>query len=302
MTPHNGRGFLVGLIGAGIGTSLSPALHEQQADALGLRYSYRILDLDIMGVPATDVGGVLAAVRLAGFDGVNVTHPVKQLIIEHLDAVSPDAAAIGAVNTVLFTDGGAVGHNTDLPGFVQALSTGMPDVALDRVVVLGAGGAGAAVAHGLLSLGAGTVSVFDTDARRSDALARRLTRRFGERRAETGPISNLVDAIRDADGLTHTTPTGMEGHPGLPLPVELLRPGLWVADVVYRPLDTELIVAARALGCQVLDGGRMTAFQAAESFRLFTAVEPDAERMLRQFYELVHPPPGRRITHVRHQR
>ncbi|MEW1585401.1 shikimate dehydrogenase [Micromonospora vinacea] len=299
MAAFNARGFLVGLIGAGIGTSLSPALHEHQADALKLRYTYRILDLDVLGVPATAVGDVLAAVRLAGFDGVNVTHPVKQLIIEHLDAVSPDAAAIGAVNAVVFVDGRAVGHNTDLPGFVRALTTGIPDVTLNRVVVLGAGGAGAAVAHGLLSLGAGTVSVFDTDARRSDALVESLSIRFGERRAATGPITDLADAIRDADGLTHATPTGMEGHPGLPLPVEVLRPGLWVADVVYRPLDTELIVAARARGCQVLDGSRMTVFQAAESFRLFTAVEPDAERMLRQFNELVHTSPGRRSAHVR---
>ncbi|MEV7042382.1 hypothetical protein [Amycolatopsis sp. NPDC051061] len=96
----------------------------------------------------------------------------------------------------------------------------------------------------------------------------------------------LADATRAADGLVHATPTGMEGQPGLPLPADLLHPKLGVADVVYRPLDTELLIAARAHGCRVLGGGRMAVFQAAGSFRLFTGLEPDVERMLRHFDSL----------------
>ncbi|MET8306680.1 shikimate dehydrogenase [Micromonospora sp. NPDC005173] len=298
MTPHDDdHRFLVGLIGSGIRTSLSPALHEREADELGLRCLYRLLDLAERGVPPSAVDEILTAARLAGFDGVNITHPVKQLVLNHLDAVSPDAAALGAVNTVVFTGGKAVGHNTDMPGFARGFRTGLPGAALDRVVLLGAGGAGAAVAHALLGLGAGSVHVLDTDVGRSAALARSVADRFGTGRAVAAPLTALADELREADGLVHATPTGMVGHSGLPVAPALLRPELWVAEVVYRPLETELVTAARTRGCRVLDGGRMVVFQAAYAFQLFTGVEPDAGRMLRHFDALVHQQ-GRRSSHA----
>lgn len=268
--------YLIGLVGAGIGPSASPALHEREAGELGLRYVYRLLDLDVLRRPVADV---LAAARLAGFDGLNVTHPAKQLVLEHLDELSPEAAALGAVNTVVFRDSRAVGHNTDATGFARSLGRGLPDVRLDDVVLLGAGGAGAAVAHALLSRGAGRLTVHDVDAGRSKQLAGALNRRFGAGRAAAGGL----DAVRHADGLVHATPTGMAAHPGSPLPAELLRPELWVADIVYRPLETALLAAARARGCRVLDGGGMVVLQAAESLRLFTGLDPDPARMLRHF-------------------
>lgn len=271
-------GYLVGLIGSGIGTSLSPYLHEREADALGLRYHYRILDLDRLGVAPAEAGDLVAATRLAGYDGLNITHPVKQLVLDRLDALSPDAEAVGAVNTVTFRDGTAVGHNTDLTGFSRALTTGLPDVALDSVVLVGAGGAGAAAGHALLSLGAKALQVVDVDRTR----AQRLADRLGDR-ATAGPL----DTLEGVDGLVNATPVGMVGHPGLPVPSELLRPGLWVADIVYRPLDTELLGAARDRGCRVLDGGRMAVFQAADTFRIITGREPDTGRMLRHFDDIV---------------
>ena len=114
------RSSLVGLVGTGIGPSLTPALHEREADRLGIRYLYRRLDLDVLGRPASAIGEILAAARLAGYDGLNVTHPCKQLVLEHLDELSPDAAALGAVNTVVLRDGRAVGHNTDWSGFARS--------------------------------------------------------------------------------------------------------------------------------------------------------------------------------------
>ena len=128
----------------------------------------------------------------------------------------------------------------------------------------------------MLRLGAGRLTVVDVDRERAEACARRLG-------AEVGTL----ESVADADGLIHATPTGMEGHPGLPLDEELLHPALWVADIVYRPLETELLRCARELGCRTLDGGGMAVFQAADSFELFTGVEPDRERMLRHFAELV---------------
>ncbi|AXB48314.1 shikimate dehydrogenase [Amycolatopsis albispora] len=271
--------YLIGLIGAGIGPSLSPALHEREADRLGLRYLYRRLDLDELGRPA---GQVLEAARLAGFDGLNVTHPVKQSVLGHLDELSPEAAALGAVNTVVFDRGRAIGHNTDSTGFAGSLSRGLPEATMDTVLLLGAGGAGAAVAHALLSLGTGTLHVHDVDSGRAAKLVSALCERFGDGRAVVGELG----VLDTADGLVHATPTGMARYPGSPVPASALRPELWVADIVYRPLETELLRAAAARGCRVLDGGGMVVLQAADSFRLFTGVEPDAERMLRHFGEL----------------
>lgn len=279
-------GYLIGLIGSGIGPSLSPPLHEREADELGIRYLYRRWDLDLLGKPARAIGDLLAAARIADYDGFNITHPCKQAVIDHLDELSPDAAALGAVNTVILTGGRAIGYNTDWSGFARSFGRGLPDAPVDRVVLLGAGGAGAAVAHAMLTLGTGVLRVLDVDPARSEELAESLRSCFGEDRAEAGRMDTVAEALAWADGLVHATPTGMAAHPGLPVPGELLRPGLWVADVVYRPLETELVATARANGCRVLDGGGMAVFQAVDSFRLFTGVEPDADRMLRHFAEL----------------
>ncbi|MFI6560507.1 shikimate dehydrogenase [Streptomyces sp. NPDC050534] len=272
--------YLVGLIGSGIGPSLSPALHEREADRQGLRYLYRLIDIDVLGVPPQAVGDLVRAARDLGFDGLNITHPCKQLVIEHLDALAPRAEALGAVNTVVFEDGRAVGHNTDVTGFAASFARGLPDASLERVVQLGAGGAGAAVAHATLTLGAERVTVVDALEDRAVALAGQLNRHFGAGRAAAGSPDQLAPLISSADGVVHATPTGMAAHPGLPFPAELLRPALWVAEVVYRPLETELVRAARAGGCATLDGGGMAVFQAADAFRLFTGCEPDASLML----------------------
>jgi shikimate dehydrogenase len=283
-------GFLVGLVGSGIGPSLTPPLHEREADELGLRYLYRRLDLDRLQRPASAIGEILAAARLTGYDGLNVTHPCKQLVIPHLDELSPDAAALGAVNTVVLRDDRAVGHNTDWSGFARAFDRGLPEADLRQVVLLGAGGAGAAVAHALLTLGTGRLTVLDVDGARAGELAAALGERFGADRAEGGDLDALPAALARADGLVHATPTGMAAHPGLPLDAGLLRPELWVADIVYRPLETALVRTARELGCRVLDGGGMAVFQAVDAFRLFTGVEPDPGRMLAHFATLVSGP------------
>ncbi|WP_318216391.1 shikimate dehydrogenase [Streptomyces sp. SCL15-6] len=279
--------FLVGLIGSGIGPSLSPALHEREADRQGLRYLYRLIDVDVLAVPPEAVGDLLRAARDLGFDGLNITHPCKQLVLGHLDALAPQAEALGAVNTVVFDeDGRATGHNTDVTGFAASFARGLPDAPLERVVQLGAGGAGAAVAHATLTLGAGRVTVVDALPERAAALAASLNRHFGEGRAAGAGPDRLPELLTGADGIVHATPTGMAAHPGLPLPAGLLHPGLWVAEVVYRPLETELLRTARALGCATLDGGGMAVFQAVDAFRLFTGREPDAVRMLADITDL----------------
>ncbi|MFJ8539392.1 shikimate dehydrogenase [Streptomyces sp. NPDC093591] len=281
--------YLVGLIGSGIGPSLSPALHEREADRQGLRYLYRLIDIDALGAAPEAVGDLVRAARDLGFDGLNITHPCKQLVLGHLDALAPQAEALGAVNTVVFEDGRAVGHNTDVTGFAASFARGLPDVPLEKVVQLGAGGAGAAVAHAMLTLGAERVTVVDALADRAADLAGALNRHFGAGRAAAATPDQLGRLLSSADGIVHATPTGMAAHPGLPFAAELLHPGLWVAEVVYRPLETELLRTARAVGCATLDGGGMAVFQAVDAFRLFTGREPDSARMLADIAELAGP-------------
>ena len=280
--------YLVGLIGAGIGPSLSPALHEREADHHGLRYLYRLIDIAELGLDAGAAGELVRTARRLGYTGLNITHPCKQTVIGHLDELSPEAAELGAVNTVTFEGDRAVGRNTDWTGFARSFARGLPGAATRRILQLGAGGAGAAVAHALLTLGAGRVSIVDEREDRAASLVTELTRRFGAERARRGSADELAGLLRAADGLVNATPVGMAAHPGMPVPAELLRPDLWVADVVYRPLETELLRAANKRGCRTLDGGGMVVFQAAHAFRFFTGIEPDSERMLAHLAHLVN--------------
>jgi shikimate dehydrogenase len=277
--------MILGLIGTGIRNSLAPALHTEEGRCHGLRIDYRLLDLDDIAGGARQLPAILDSVRREGFAGVNVTYPCKQSVMDLIDVISPGAEAIGAVNTVVLEEGrGAVGHNTDATGWSWGLRRALPRPDLTRVALLGAGGAGAACAHAVLELGAREVVIVDRVASRAEALAMRLNERMAGNRAHPG---ELATALRGATGLIHATPTGMASSPGMPLPESLLTPGMWVSEVVYRPLETTLVKAARARGCTVVDGGHMNVGQALGAFTLFTGLEPDAERMDAHFRKLV---------------
>jgi shikimate dehydrogenase len=275
------RGLLLGLIGAGIQASRTPALHMAEAAAQGFPCIYRIIDLDGIAGGAAALPGLLTAAEQLGFAGLNITFPVKQAVLPLLHDLSEEAAALGAVNTVVLRDGRRIGHNTDCSGFGEAFARGLPDVRRERVVQLGAGGAGAAVAQALLRAGVARLAIHDVDASRAEALAAALTARFGAGRAALAGA--LPAAVAEADGLVNCTPVGMVKLPGLPLPEAALHQRLWVAEIVYFPLETALLKAARKLGCRTLDGGGMAVFQAAHAFRHFSGIAPDAERMLASF-------------------
>ncbi|MDL5597490.1 shikimate dehydrogenase [Bacillus subtilis] len=276
--------ILAGLIGAGIQASRTPALHEHEGDEQGLRYLYRLIDLDQLQLDSNALPDLLLAAERMNYTGLNITFPCKQAIIPLLDELSPEARGIGAVNTVVLKDGKRVGHNTDCLGFAEGFRRGLPDVARDRVAQMGAGGAGAAVAHALLSEGVQQLSIFDVDIERAESLANNLNQHFGAGRALAG--HDLASTLSHADGLVNTTPMGMAKLPGMPVPAALLRPELWVAEIVYFPLETELLRNARALGCRTLDGGNMAVFQAVKAFELFSGVAPDAQRMLAHFQSM----------------
>ncbi len=269
---------LVGLVGTNIMRSLSPALHEDAFAAAGIHGYYHLMDLDRL--PGRRLESLLTAVKAAAFDGINVTFPCKQAIIPLLDEVSAEAQQIGAVNTVTITAGGrTTGHNTDRGGFRRSFEEelGRASIKGKAAVVVGAGGAGRAVAFALLDLGAAIVLVHDTDTARATSLVADLMLHYGASCGQLGDA--LPEAIAAAAGVVNATPVGMTGFPGNPVPVGALHADHWVADVIYTPVETQLIKTARAKGARTLTGGGMCVHQAAEAFRLFTGLSPDTKRM-----------------------
>lgn len=277
--------LLCGLIGAGIQRSLTPAMQEEEARAQGLQLHYQLIDLDLRGLGPEALPGLLDAVRTIGFAGLNITFPCKQAVIPLLDELSDEARAMGAVNTVVHRDGRLVGHNTDGSGWRWGFERLLPGADIGRVVLLGAGGAGSAIAHALLRMGVGQLVIVDADVSRARALAEGLNGLYPGRRA--GGSADVADALQGATGLVHATPTGMDKLPGLPLPAGLLHPGLWVSEIVYFPLETALLQAARARGCRVADGGGMAVGQAVGAFEHFTGLQADAARIDAHFRRLV---------------
>jgi shikimate dehydrogenase len=255
-------------------------MHVAEGARIGIAYDYRLIDFDSLALGDADIAPVVAAARRAGYAGLNVTHPFKERVIDHLDALAPEAAAIGAVNTVTFRDGVAVGYNTDLYGFAESFRRGMPGADLGSVVLIGAGGAGMAVARVLLDAGVGDLVVADLDPGRAERLVRRLG---AGRIASANQLDRLLST---ATGLVNATPIGMAKYPGTPVDPSLLRPGMWVADIVYFPAETELLAKAKAIGCRTLDGAGMAVFQAVKAFEIITGLQSDAESMAGHFRSL----------------
>lgn len=275
------RQILIGLIGGNIMKSLSPALHHDAFAAAGIDGFYHLMDVDQLA--GRRLPQLLEAARTAGFAGTNVTFPFKQDVMALLDAVDPEAKQIGAVNTVVFgKDGDATGYNTDRRGFRLSFEEGLGRAAAEgaTVVQVGAGGAGRAVAFALMDLGVATLILHDRDPAQALGLQGDLAAFYDTSRCRIS--SDLAAEVASADGAVNATPVGMHGIPGNPVPGSL-RKDQWAADVIYSPIETAFIKAASAKGARVLTGGGMCVHQAAEAFRLFTGITPDAARMHRTF-------------------
>jgi shikimate dehydrogenase len=270
--PLDQQHFLTGLIGAPIKHSASPAMHEQAADALGVRCHYQLIE--VAGADRAQLRSLLDGVKRLGFSGVNVTFPYKEAVVELLDELSPSAADMGAVNTVVVHGDRLIGHNTDTTGFERAASGLVAESDRGAVAVLGAGGVGKAIAFALARLGVSEVRIFDTDRIKAEALARLLSPYRGISLA-----GSVADALRDAVGLVNGTPVGMLPNLGMPVPEALLHDGLWVADAVYSPLWTPLLKAAKATGARIMTGRELAIYQAADAFELFTGLKPSSIEM-----------------------
>lgn len=275
--------YLIGLIGDGVLPSLSPFMHEREAEFHDVRLVYKLIDMPTLSLGRDDLAGLLHYAKLLGFDGLNITHPYKQSVLELLDEISDDARILGAVNTVVFRDGRMLGYNTDHLGFQKGFQEGLPNAALSQVVQVGIGGAGAAVSLALIRLGVQQLTIADLFPERAQHLAKTLNKAAGRDVIQVADAGHLTEYIRDADGVVNATPMGMAAHPGTSINTGLLAAHQWVSDVVYMPIRTELLTEAEAQGCSTLDGGRMCVHQAAEAFRLFTGRQPDPQRMRQVF-------------------
>lgn len=251
----------VGVIGSPVRHSLSPALHNAAFQAAGL--DWRMLAFDVAPGGAA---AALSAIRVLGIAGLAVTMPHKADVAAAVDELAPAAVALRSVNTVVLRDDGSTfGASTDGQGFVDALSAAGFDVAGRRVVLLGAGGAARSIVHSLGAAGAADVAVVNrTEA--SAAVA-----------AELAPVARVaaVDAVESAHLLVNTTPIGMGGGDDLPLNSAWLRPDLAVCDIVYHPIETPLLAAARRIGAHTIDGLGMLVHQAAHQQVLWTGRTPD---------------------------
>jgi shikimate dehydrogenase len=243
--------------------SLGAAMHLAGYQALGLNFTY---------VPfrVSDLAGAIAGMRALGIRGFGVSMPYKQAIIPLLDALDVQAARIGAVNTVVNEEAGITGHNTDAQGAVRALEEQIHIVG-HRVLLLGAGGAARAVAHGVRDKGA-ELTIANRDRAKAEALA-----------LETGARAAGLDEVERAGDyaiVINATSRGMgEVDRASPVPEAALREGQVVMDIVYKPIETELILAARRRGARAIHGGRMLLHQAARQFELYTGREAPLEVM-----------------------
>lgn len=247
-------------------------MHEAAAEALGLRCHYQLIEA--AGADVSSLRALLDGVRRLGFAGVNITFPYKEAVVELLDELAPNAAAMQAVNTVVVRDNKLIGHNTDSTGFACAAADLVTASGRGPVAVIGAGGVGKAIAFALTSLEVSDIRIYDSDPAKANRLKGLLASHKGVVVAES-----VEAALKGAVGLVNGTPVGMLPSRAMPLAETLLRPGLWVADAVYSPLYTPLLLAAKANGARIMTGRELAICQALDAFELFTGFVPQASVM-----------------------
>ncbi len=278
MAPMDNRGGRVrlGLIGDNIARSRSPHLHRLAGRLCGLDVSY---DLFVPRDMGSDFDAVFDACRASGVRGVNVTYPYKESVVARVRRAGVQVRRIGSLNTVVFGENGAVGHNTDHSGFIAAYRSAFGAMPPGRVALVGAGGVGKAVAFGLIALGAREIAIVDQDEVKARALAVAVAA------ASEGVVATCAgdagEAVRHADGVVNCTPLGMVGYPGSAVPLDLLRSQRWAFEAVYTPVDTPFKLAAEAAGLNVLSGYELFFHQGVDAFRIFTGLTPDPDALRR---------------------
>ena len=277
------------LIGSPVGHSGSPAMYNYSFDRLGINSAYLAYD-----VPLEKTGEAVAALRLLGCGGFNVTMPCKTEVTKYLDRLSPACELIGASNCVVVeADGTLTGHNTDGLGFVANLRVHGVDVKDKRMIILGAGGAGTAVTMQSAVDGASEIHIFNrkgyTFYPNAELTVKKITERIPACKASVTDLADkeaLAEAVRNCDILVNATKVGMAPLDGETLiDPSLFRADLVVADTVYNPKETRMILEAKAAGVKAAIGGiGMLLRQGVEGFRLYTGREMPADEVMDKFF------------------
>ena len=266
---------LAGVIGSPISHSRSPRLHGHWLRTMGIRGHYIPMD-----IAPDKLAEALRTLPHLGFVGVNVTIPYKEAVMELADLVTDRATLIGAANTLIFrTDGRIHADNTDGYGFIENIRQNIPDWSpvSGPAVVLGAGGAARAVLASLLDVGVPEIVLSN----RTRLRAERLREDFGQR-VRVVEWVQVGNHFEEAAMVVNTTSLGMVGKPEMRVPLDGLRPGTIVNDLVYAPLETRLLATARAQGCTVVDGLGMLLHQAVPGFERWFGQRPVVDEALRR--------------------
>lgn len=268
---------LVGVMGWPVGHSLSPSMHNAALRALGLDWRYLLLPVQPHEVPAAVRG-----LRALGFAGANVTIPHKVAVAALMDELTPEALAVGAVNTIIIRDGRFTGHNTDAYGFLTALTTTGYAPAARSALVLGAGGAARSVVFALASAGA-IVSVYNRTEERAHALIAALAPHLSGAAVRVVTAHDLATALLSAELVVNATAVGMTGGPpGSPLPAGArLRAGATAYDLVYTPRRTPFLRQASAAGAHSVGGLGMLVHQGAQALELWSGRSAPVDVMAR---------------------
>ncbi len=271
-----GKTHVVGVIGWPVEHSLSPAMHNAEMERLGLDWVYVPL-----AVSPDNLETALRGLAALGVAGVNVTIPHKQAVMPLLDEITPEAQAIGAVNTIRFdAEGRSTGYNTDAPGWAADIQQ---DILLAgaSVCIVGAGGAARAMCVGAAGANAKQICILNRTPETAAEMSESLQARFPE--VEFSSFALNGDGQRERfnsfEIVVNATSVGMDSNPGVPIPPDWLNENQYVYDTIYTPPETELLKAARSRGCAVRSGAGMLARQGALSFEIWTGTKPDADRM-----------------------
>ncbi len=258
----------LGLIGDNIVQSQSPHLHETAGRLSGVEVSYERLIPRDLGLTFEET---FAKARGDGYRGINVTYPYKERVTEHVTVKDPSIRAIGSVNTVIFSEEGPLGFNTDYSGFIKAYRAVRGDAAPGTVCMIGAGGVGKAVGFGLVGLGAKAIRCVDLDLAKAQALADALIAAGTDTQITVS--DNPVASAQGADGLVNCTPLGMANIGGSALPAEAMTKATWAFDAVYTPVETQFLQDAQRAGLTVISGYELFFGQGVDAWALFSGAE-----------------------------
>jgi shikimate dehydrogenase len=271
--PHSIR---LGLIGDNIALSQAPRLHEVAGQLTAQTVTYDRLVPRELGETFDEVFDHCAR---RGYRGVNITYPYKERVVSRVEIKDELVRAIGAVNTVVFESGRALGFNTDHSGFGAAYRGARGAVPPGSTCLVGAGGVGRAIAFGLAALGASDVRIADQDLVKAEALEAALHAVWPGLKTKVSTGANAAVLAHGVEGVVNGTPVGMVGHAGTPLPRAAMAGARWAFDAVYTPIDTVFLRDAAAEGLKVITGYELFIGQGVDAWKIFTGTAIDSRRL-----------------------